>query len=64
MTDYRRAAAAAAAVITSLLIANLPTQAQDNYPSRPIRMIVPFAAGGPTDIVGRVMGAKMSEILG
>jgi len=64
MADYRRAAAAAAAVITSLLIANVPTQAQDNYPSRPIRMIVPFAAGGPTDIVGRVMGAKMSEILG
>ncbi len=63
MADYRRAAAAAAALITSLLIANLPTQAQDNYPSRPIRMIVPFAAGGPTDIVGRIMGAKMGEVL-
>jgi len=64
MAGYRRAAAAAAAVFTSLMIANLPTQAQDNYPSRPIRMIVPFSAGGPTDIVGRVMGAKMGEVLG
>jgi len=64
MAGYRRAAAAAATVLASLVIANLPTQAQDNYPSRPVRMIVPFAAGGPTDIVGRIMGAKMSEILG
>jgi tripartite-type tricarboxylate transporter receptor subunit TctC len=64
MADCRRAAAAAAAVLTSLLIANLPSQAQDNYPARPVRMIVPFAAGGPTDIVGRIMGAKMGEVLG
>jgi len=63
MADRRRAAAAAAAVLTSLLIANLPTQAQDNYPARPVRMIVPFSAGGPTDIVGRIMGAKMGEVL-
>ena len=64
MADRRRAAVAAAAILSSLLMANLPTQAQDNYPSRPVRMIVPFSAGGPTDIVGRVMGAKMGEVLG
>ena len=63
MAGHRRAAAAAATVFTSLLIASLPTQAQDNYPSRPIRMIIPFAAGGPTDIVGRIMGAKMGEVM-
>ena len=63
MAGHRRAAAAAATVLTSLLIASLPTQAQDNYPSRPIRMIIPFAAGGPTDIVGRIMGAKMGEVM-
>ena len=46
-------------------IALLASAAQaDNYPSRPVRMIIPFSAGGPTDIVGRVMGAKMGEILG
>ena len=37
--------------------------ADDKYPSRPVRMVVSFAAGGPTDIVARVMSAKMSELL-
>jgi len=47
-----------------LALAGARAQAQDNYPSRPVQMIIPFAAGGPTDIVGRVMGAKMAELLG
>ena len=32
-----------------------------SYPNRPIRMIVPFPAGGPSDIVARVIGQRMSE---
>jgi tripartite-type tricarboxylate transporter receptor subunit TctC len=40
------------------------SQAQDTYPSKPIKLIVPFAAGGPTDIVSRVMGERMSQLLG
>ncbi|HEX2652942.1 MAG TPA: tripartite tricarboxylate transporter substrate-binding protein [Xanthobacteraceae bacterium] len=40
-----------------------PAFAQD-WPSRSITMVVPFAAGGPTDVLGRVMAQRLSEILG
>lgn len=35
-----------------------------NYPAKPVRMIVPFVPGGNTDIIGRVFAPKMSEIIG
>jgi tripartite-type tricarboxylate transporter receptor subunit TctC len=38
-------------------------QAQD-YPNRPINLIIPFAAGGPTDVLGRSMAQKLGDILG
>jgi tripartite-type tricarboxylate transporter receptor subunit TctC len=41
----------------------LPARA-DDFPSHPMTMIVPFAAGGPTDILGRVIAGRMSEIIG
>jgi tripartite-type tricarboxylate transporter receptor subunit TctC len=40
-----------------------PAGAQD-WPARPITMVIPFAAGGPTDVLGRVMAERMSQILG
>jgi tripartite-type tricarboxylate transporter receptor subunit TctC len=40
-----------------------PVQAQD-YPTRAITMIVPFAAGGPTDVVARIVTAHMAQTLG
>jgi len=51
-------------IVVTLALASAGVQAADNYPSRPVHMIIPFAAGGPTDIVGRIMGAKMGELLG
>src|SRR6202142_1083615 len=50
------AAAAALAIVTS-------AGAQD-YPTRPITMIVPFAAGGPTDVVARILAEGMRASLG
>ena len=38
--------------------------AAEDYPSRPITMVIPFAAGGPTDVLGRIVAARMGEILG
>jgi tripartite-type tricarboxylate transporter receptor subunit TctC len=45
---------------TALLIA-APAKAED-FPAHPIRLIVPFPAGGPNDIIARVIGQRMSEI--
>jgi tripartite-type tricarboxylate transporter receptor subunit TctC len=52
------------AIVAALVSAGAVAQADDKYPSKPVRMVVSFSAGGPTDIVGRVMGAKMGELLG
>ncbi|MET0867554.1 MAG: tripartite tricarboxylate transporter substrate binding protein [Pseudorhodoplanes sp.] len=41
----------------------LPAYAQE-FPSKPIKLIVPFPPGGPNDIIARVVGAKMSELIG
>lgn len=39
-------------------------QAQDAWPSRPLRLVVPFAAGGPSDIVARILAPHMANTLG
>lgn len=39
-------------------------QAQEDYPSRTIRLVVPFPPGGPTDVLGRILSVKLGEILG
>ena len=47
----------------ALLLASLPARAQ-TYPSRQITLIIPFAAGGSNDLVGRAIGKKLSETWG
>src|SRR5256886_1243510 len=53
-----------AAGACGILLAITGTTLSQTYPARPMTMIIPFAAGGPTDVLGRVMAQRMSEILG
>lgn len=41
--------------------AALPVHAQEVFPSKPVRIVVPFAAGGPTDVLARMLGERLSE---
>jgi tripartite-type tricarboxylate transporter receptor subunit TctC len=50
-------------IVAALLLLPSLALAQD-FPAKPIRLIVPFPAGGPNDIIARVIGQRMSEISG
>jgi len=51
------------AAIVALLAATVPAPAQD-WPARPVNMVVPFAAGSGSDILGRILGPRLAENLG
>ena len=48
----------------AICLAGLTTASAQTYPNRPITMVIPFAAGGPTDVLGRLVGQRMGEVLG
>ncbi|HEY5964356.1 MAG TPA: tripartite tricarboxylate transporter substrate binding protein [Xanthobacteraceae bacterium] len=52
------------ALAAALLLAFAAPSSAQSYPNRPITLIVPFAPGGPADVLGRLVGQKMSEDLG
>jgi tripartite-type tricarboxylate transporter receptor subunit TctC len=52
-----------AAVLAALCVAQAPAQAQ-SFPTRPVKLIVTYPAGGSSDLLARIMGQKMSEVWG
>jgi tripartite-type tricarboxylate transporter receptor subunit TctC len=58
MPSIRMIAAVAALVVTAA-----PAAAQ-NWPTRPVTMVVPFSAGGPGDVFGRILASRLAELLG
>ena len=53
------------AMVLALVIATAPALAgADSYPTKPIHIIVPYPAGGTSDILARTIGQRLSESLG
>jgi tripartite-type tricarboxylate transporter receptor subunit TctC len=52
------------ALVLAAIAGSTAASAQGAYPSHKIRMIVPFAAGGPTDVIGRLVAEHLSNVLG
>src|SRR6185503_8353905 len=58
-----RTGAPIAALALATLMATSAAQAQE-WPTRPVTMVVPFAAGGPVDVLGRILGQYLGEAVG
>ena len=52
------------AITVALLLYGEPTLSQSPYPTKPIRLVVPFVPGGSTDLIARIMAQKLDEVLG
>src|SRR5258707_2746734 len=47
-----------------LLLGSVPAATAQGYPHRPVRVVVGFPAGGPTDVIARMVAQKLSDALG
>jgi tripartite-type tricarboxylate transporter receptor subunit TctC len=47
-----------------LVLCGVPTASAQNYPNRPVRVVVGFPAGGPTDVIARMVSQKLADALG
>jgi tripartite-type tricarboxylate transporter receptor subunit TctC len=47
-----------------LVLCGVPTASAQNYPNRPVRVVVGFPAGGPTDVIARMVSQKLADTLG
>src|SRR3954453_17175320 len=64
MNRTRRILTGAAAALAASLLAHPAALAQDKWPSKPITYIVPFPAGGTTDVLARLIAQKLGPVLG
>ncbi len=60
----RRSAVETVRLIATIAVIFLFGTAQAQYPAKPVRVVLPFPPGGPTDVVGRLLAQKLTEQMG